>query len=70
MSQSVPTSVPTVSATSEVPAGSTVRHFDELSEVAQEYLIDVTSDGSVPGPLPTDLDSGDVVVYTDYFLVD
>lgn len=54
-------------AIDDPPAGARVRHFDQLSEPAKEYVI-VRRNGA-PRPLPEDLAPGDVVVFTEYLLV-
>ena len=57
-----------VSRTSAVPTDARVRHFDELDDVAQQYLVAVAN-GTTPTERPTDLSSGDVVVFTEYYRV-
>jgi hypothetical protein len=57
-----------VSRTAAVSNDARVRHFDELDDVAQQYLAAVAT-GTTPTEQPADLTSGDVVVYTDYYRV-
>jgi hypothetical protein len=59
----------TVVEPAEVSAHATVVHFDQLSDAGQEWVIERV-DGRAGGrPLPAELSSGDVVVFTDYLRV-
>jgi len=54
-----------------VPRSGRVRHFDELNERTQEYLVNVTEGASPRDPttLPG-LSEGDVVVFTEYYRIE
>jgi hypothetical protein len=57
-----------VNRTKTVPETARVRHFDELDDSAQEYLFNVIDGASPRNPNNlSDLNEGDVVVFTDYF---
>ena len=59
-----------VTRTETVPENARVRHFDELDDTDQEFLVDATSgDGSRPSAARSGLSAGDVVVFTDYYRV-
>jgi len=60
-----------VNRSETAPESGRVRHFDELGERAQEYLVHV-AEGASPRD-PTNLDGlreGDVVVYTEYYRIE
>ncbi|SFK80020.1 hypothetical protein SAMN04487950_1153 [Halogranum rubrum] len=69
MSQSVAPLERSLSRVDRVHPSARVRHFDQLSESAQEYVIAWASDDAVPNVLPEDLRADDVVVFTDYLHV-
>lgn len=69
MSQSVSPAELTLAQTDVVQPGATVRHFDQLSEDAQDYVATWVRDRTVPGVAPEDLHSCDVVVFTEYLRV-
>lgn len=69
MSQSVSPAERTLSRAERVHPSARVRHFDQLSESAQDYVVAWASDGAVPNVLPEDLRADDVVVFTDYLRV-
>lgn len=46
-----------------------VRHFDQLSEAAQNYIAMWARNGTVATPIPDDLEAGDAIVFTDYVVV-
>lgn len=69
MSQSVSPAELTLSQTDVVQAGATVRHFDQLSEEAQDYVATWVHDRTVPPVAPEDLRACDVVVFTEYVRV-
>jgi len=57
-----------VNRTDTVPETAQVHHFDELDDSAQEYLFNVAEGGSPRDPSSlSELNEGDVVVFTDYF---
>ncbi|WP_338737642.1 hypothetical protein [Haloplanus salilacus] len=57
-----------VNRTNSVPESARVRHFDELDDAAQEYLVHVEAGASPRDPTTlSGLDEGDVVVFTDYY---
>jgi len=59
-----------VNRTDTVPESARVRHFDELDDSAQEYLVHVEEGVSPRNPTnPSGLNEGDVVVFTDYYHV-
>jgi hypothetical protein len=59
-----------VDSTDWVPERSRVRHFDELDEAAQEFLIQSTEGATARDPRTVpDLREGDVVVFTEYYHV-
>lgn len=59
-----------VNRTDTVPESARVRHFDELDDSAQEYLVHVSEGVSPQDPSNlTGLNRGDVVVFTDYYHV-
>lgn len=69
MSQSVSPAELTLSQTDDVHPGATVRHFDQLSEEAQDYVATWVRDRTTPGVAPEDLRTCDVVVFTEYLRV-
>ena len=69
MSQSVSPAELSLARVDRVHPSARVRHFDQLSESAQEYVIAWANDEAVPNVLPDDLRSDDVVVFTDYLRV-
>jgi len=72
MARSATWSEPAVVHTEAVPPDARVRHIDQLSDDAQAFVAARSAPNRepAPGPLPADLEPGDVVVYTDYLLVD
>ncbi|AZH26538.1 hypothetical protein [Haloplanus aerogenes] len=57
-----------VDRTDTVPETARVRHIDELDESAQEYLFNVAEGASPRDPNNlSELNEGDVVVFTDYY---
>ncbi|MFB6194629.1 MAG: hypothetical protein ABEI80_00520 [Haloplanus sp.] len=57
-----------VNRTETVPESARVRHFDELDDSAQEFLVHATEGASPRDPANlSDLREGDVVVFTDYY---
>lgn len=69
MSQSVSPAVNSLSRAERVQPTAHVRHFDQLSETAQEYVAAWVRDGTAPGVVPTDLEPGEVIVFTEYVQV-
>ena len=57
-----------VTRTESVPADSRVRHFDELSDSAQDVVAGA-DDGTVVCGAP-DLSAGEVIVFTDYYRIE
>ncbi|SEO65427.1 hypothetical protein SAMN04487948_1047 [Halogranum amylolyticum] len=70
MSRSASPAVQSLSRVEHVHPSAQVRHFDQLSEPAQEYVLAWADDEVVPKAVPDDLQSGDIVVFTDYLRVD
>ncbi|WP_224449033.1 hypothetical protein [Haloprofundus salilacus] len=68
MSQSANTTV-AVTRTDSVPAGARVRHFDELDESAQQHVLAAANGQLTNTASVSNLRSGDVVVFTDYYRV-
>jgi hypothetical protein len=59
-----------VNRTDAVPESARVRHFDELDDSAQEYLVHVAEGASPRDPTNlSELNEGDVVVFTDYYRI-
>ncbi|GAB3326956.1 MULTISPECIES: hypothetical protein [Haloplanus] len=59
-----------VNRTDTVPESARVRHFDELDDSAQQYLVHVAEGVSSRDPTNlSELNEGDVVVFTDYYHV-
>jgi hypothetical protein len=59
-----------VHPTDTVPENARVHHFDELEDSAQEYLAHVAEGRSPQKPTAlSELQEGDVVVFTDYYHV-
>ncbi|WP_251328290.1 hypothetical protein [Haloplanus pelagicus] len=57
-----------VNRTDSVPESARVRHFDELDDSVQDYLVHVTEGKSPQDPNNlSGLSEGDVVVFTDYY---
>lgn len=57
-----------VNRTDAVPETARVRHFDELDDAAQEFLVQVAEGASPRDPTNlSGLNEGEVVVFTDYF---
>jgi hypothetical protein len=57
-----------VDRTDSVPESARVRHFDELDDSVQDYLVHVTEGKSPQDPNNlSGLSEGDVVVFTDYY---
>ncbi|MFB6102954.1 MAG: hypothetical protein ABEJ73_10355 [Haloplanus sp.] len=57
-----------VNRTDTVPESARVRHFDELDDSAQEFLVHVAEGVSPRDPANlSGLQEGDVVVFTDYY---
>ncbi len=54
--------------TGTVPPEAGVRHFDELGDEAQDAVFEA-ADRAHTVPDTGDLDDGDVVKFTDYYLV-
>ena len=64
------TGAPVVVPVSDVSPTARVRHFDQLDEDAQDALTAAVPNGRLDvDPESTRLSRGDVVVFTDYFLV-
>ncbi|WP_435068869.1 hypothetical protein [Haloplanus sp. C73] len=54
-----------------VPKSGRVRHFDELDERAQDYLVHVAEGASPRDPTNlSGLREGDVVVFTEYYRIE
>jgi hypothetical protein len=59
-----------VNRTEAVPENARVRDFDELDDAAQGYLLHVVEGASPRDPSNlSDLEEGDVIVFTDYYRV-
>ncbi|WP_101294622.1 hypothetical protein [Halegenticoccus soli] len=53
-----------------VPSGSRVRHFDELSDAAQDRVLAAAEgEATDAGPLPADLRENEVIVFTRLYRV-
>jgi hypothetical protein len=54
-----------------IPADARVRHFDQLSPRASEVFLDLVAPAGRPVHVPVqeDLEAGEVIVFTDYYLV-
>ncbi|WP_049916723.1 hypothetical protein [Halogeometricum pallidum] len=52
----------------DIDADATVRHYDQLSERARRVVADAAN-GSEPSVRAPDLSPGDVVRFTDYYVV-
>lgn len=70
MPQSIAPSTHTFRNVESPPSDARVRHFDELSDRAQEYVIAMTGDTPGEGQRPLDIRPGDVIVFTSYLYVD
>ena len=57
-----------VTPTESVPAGSRVRHFDELSDSAQDAVAGADDGAVIRGS--SGLSTGEVIVFTDYYRVE
>ncbi|WP_224268328.1 hypothetical protein [Haloprofundus salinisoli] len=68
MAQSTNTTV-AATRTETVPAGARVRHFDELDESAQQLVLEAANGQLTNTATVSDLRSGDIVVFTDYYRV-
>lgn len=61
----------TVRPVDRVHAADSVRHIDQLSEPARQRFYECVDANSAPVTLEaTDLEPGEVIVYTDYYRVD
>ncbi|MES3161394.1 MAG: hypothetical protein PPP55_07455 [Halorubrum sp.] len=54
--------------TGTVPSDARVRDYDELSDDAQSTVVELAG-GPWTAPEPGELDDGDVVRFTEYYLV-
>ncbi len=54
--------------TGTVPSDARVRHYDELGEDAQATIVELAG-RPWTAPEPDGLDDGDVVKFTDYYVV-
>ncbi len=54
--------------TGTIPSDARVRHYDELGDDAQAAVVEVAG-APWTASEPDDLNDGDVVKYTDYYLV-
>lgn len=53
----------------EIPGDATVRHVDQLDTETLEAFYDVLEAGRPDPSVSTDLEDGEIVVFTDYFRV-